>query len=411
MNTSSISLFLATSVLALAGCEKPAAPAGPPPPPTVLVATVTQRDVPLYSEAVGTIDGYVNADIRARVRGFLRSQSYKDGAEVKAGELLFTVEPSEFVAAVESARGAVAQAKAVKSRTILDRDRNLALVDKGVVARSQTDDSVAQAQQAEGQLTSAQAQLTQSQLNLSYTQIRSPVAGIAGIAQVRVGNLVGQEGPTLLTTVSQVDPMRVSFPISEADFLQFGARFRHLDARDLAWARKQFQTLAAGGEPEGQAAIEVILADGKPYPLRGVIVSTNRQIDPSSGTLFPNPDKVLRPGQYGRVRLRRDDAGHGVLVVPARALIQVQGTYSLAVVGPDSKSHVRRVELGPAVGALQIIASGVAAGDRVIVEGLQKAPDGATVVAQPAPEGSGAGAASAAPPPPPPPPAPSASGR
>lgn len=402
MTKSTLWPLLATLLPALAACEskKDAPPPGPPPPVPVLVTTVAQREVPLYLESVGTIDGYINADIRARVRGFLKSQDFKDGAEVKQGELLFTIDPSEYSAAVESAKGQVAQANAVRTRALLDRARDQTLNNAGAIAPAQLDVAVTTAAQSEGQTAVAQAQLRQSQINLGYTRITSPVTGIAGLALVRVGNLVGQDGPTLLTTVSQIDPMRVTFPISEADFIAFGPRFRNLDARDLDWAHRQFKSMATGGEPEGQSAIEVILADGKPYPLRGVIVTTNRQVDANTGTLmvqalFPNPDKLLRPGQYGRVRIRRDDHTPS-LVVPARALIQVQGTTSLAVVGPDNKVQVRRVEAGPTVGPLQVIRSGVSVGDRVVVEGTQKANDGATVDPKPAPDNIAAMAASAA---------------
>jgi membrane fusion protein (multidrug efflux system) len=247
---------------------------------------------------------------------------------------------------------------------------------------------------------SAKAQLRQAALNLSYAEIRSPVSGIAGLAQVRVGNLVGQDGPTLLTTVSQVDPMRISFPLSEVDYLRSAALLKGLDRRDLTWARAAFKraaqsrqpatATAAAGAPAGDATLELLLADGSLYPQRGVIVAANRQVDPSTGTiqlqaLFPNPDGLLRPGQYGRVRLRRPDIGPGTLVVPDKALAQVQGSYSVAVVGADNKVKMRRVEVGPVAGPLRIIKNGVTAGERVVVEGLQKVSDGTLVVALAAP--------------------------
>ncbi|HTA20555.1 MAG TPA: efflux RND transporter periplasmic adaptor subunit, partial [Polyangia bacterium] len=205
-------------------------------------------------------------------------------------------------------------------------------------------------------------------------------------AQVRVGNLVGQDGPTLLTTVSEVDPIRVNFPMSEVDYVKAAERLKQLDGRDRAWAEAQFKKLDAG--PAAQAtddSLELVLADGSVYGHRGVIVAVNRQVDATTGTielqaLFPNHDGVLRPGQFGRVRMRRRDVGAQALVVPDASLIQVQGTYSLAVVGADGKVKLHRVEVGPAAGPARIIASGVEVGDRVVLDGLQKAADGATVI-------------------------------
>ncbi|MGD0836281.1 MAG: efflux RND transporter periplasmic adaptor subunit [Polyangia bacterium] len=371
-----------------------AAKAGPPlHPPTVLVAPVVRHDVSLFVEAVGTLDGYVDADIRARVRGVLQAQRYKDGAAVKAGQLLFTIDRAEYQAALDAAKAALARAQtaAAHNRAQLARRQDLGAA--RVVSTQDLEDAEAAARDAESQVAQAQAQLRQAELNLSYTEIRSPVNGIAGLAQVRVGNLVGQEGPTLLTTVSQVDPVRVNFPFSEIDYVRSASLLKGLDGRDLAWARAAFRRAdrdPKGGKDEDGTTPELILADGSLYPHRGVIVAANRQVDPSTGTiqlqaLFPNPDGLLRPGQYGRVRMRSRSAGIGALVVPDKALIQVQGMYSLAVVGSDSRVKLRVVEVGQVVGPLRIIKSGVSAGDRVVVEGVQKAGDGALVVAQAAP--------------------------
>ena len=240
----------------------------------------------------------------------------------------------------------------------------------------------------------AQAALQQAELNLSYTQVKAPNGGVAGLALVRVGNLVGQDGPTLLTTVSQVDPIRVNFPMSEIDYVRFPERLRKLDGRDLAWAKKQFPKLDAHEIIDGEdAGLELILADGSVFKHRGLIVTANRQVDASTGTiqlqaLFPNDEGLLRPGQYGRVRIRREGEGKAAIAVPEKALISVQGTYSLGVVGADNKVQLRRVELGPTVRGLRIVTKGIDEGDRVIVEGQQKVTDGATVVPQPAPPGS-----------------------
>jgi membrane fusion protein (multidrug efflux system) len=387
------------ALLLFAGCaeSKAKTPSAPPPPPAVQTVAVVRQDVPLFIEALGNLDGYVNADIRSRVRGILKAQRYKDGATVKEGQLLFTVDPAEFQIAADSAKAALARAETARAhaRSLLARRQELGA--SRVVSQQEVEDAEAASRDADDQARVATAQLGQAKLNLSYTTIRSPVSGIAGLAQVRVGNLVGQDGPTLLTTVSQVDPIRVNFPLSEIDYVKAAERLKRLDGRDLAWAQKQFKRMAGAGTPGGGAqadgavdddAVELLLSDGTTYPHRGVIVAVNRQIDATTGTiqfqaLFPNPENSLRPGQYGRVRMRRRESGANVLVVPEKALIQVQGTYSLAVVGAGHKVTLRRVEVGPAAGTLRIVASGVAEGEQVVVEGIQKVSDGVTVDPQP----------------------------
>lgn len=373
-----------------AGCGEAKKPP-PPPPPTVLVTPVVRQDVSLFIEAVGTLDGYVNAEIRARVKGYLRTQSYKDGATVKEGQLLFTIEPAEYATAVSSARAVLARASAAKTNAHAALERNQALAPKGVISKQELDNAVAAEADATGQVMAAQAALQQAELNLSYTQIKAPNAGVAGLALVRVGNLVGQDGPTLLTTVSQVDPIRVNFPMSEIDYVRFPERLKRLDGRDVAWAKKQFPKLDAHEKADGDdTGIELILADGSVYAHRGLLVTANRQVDASTGTiqlqaLFPNDAGSLRPGQYGRVRIRREGEGNAALVVPEKALVAVQGTTSVGVVGPDNKVQLRRVEPGASVRGFRIITKGVEEGERVVVEGVQKITEGAVVNPQPAP--------------------------
>ena len=388
MFRSSLKVIAAVGLLAGAGCaESKAKPAAPPPPPSVQVTPVIRQDVALYTEAVGSLDGYVNAEIRARVRGILQGQRYKDGAAVKAGQVLFAIDRSEFQIAVESAQAALARAETarVHNKAVLARRTDLGAAN--VVSKQEVEDADAASRDSEDQVRTARAQLESAKLNLSYTEIRSPVSGVAGLAQVRVGNLVGQDGPTLLTTVSQVDPIRVNFPLSEIDYVKAAERFKRLEGRDLAWATKQFAKMEAGGASDDDA-LELLLSDGSVFPHRGVIVAVNRQVDPTTGTiqlqaLFPNPGNVLRPGQYGRVRLRRRDVGANALLVPEKALIQVQGTYSLAVVGDGNKVSLKKVEVGPSAGPSRIITSGVNVGDKVVAEGVQKVSDGITVVPQP----------------------------
>jgi membrane fusion protein (multidrug efflux system) len=392
-------LFFLVLSLAQAACDE-AKKASAPPPPMVYVAAVERRDVAFYIEAVGTLDGYDNAEIRARVRGFLRTQGYKDGSSVKAGQGLFTIESTEYVSAQSAARAALTRARVVQAHNRVQLEREQGLLKSGMVSQQDVDNAAANLADAEGQVQAAEAQLQQADLNLSYTQIRAPIEGVAGLALVRIGNLVGQDGPTLLTTVSQIDPIRVNFPMSEVDFVKYPDRFKQLDTRDIAWAKRQFARLDAGGTTEtGDPGLEISLTDGSTYPHRGVIVTTNRQIDPSTGTiqvqaLVPNPDGNLRPGQYGRVRITRPEAGRAVLVVPEKALIPVQGTYSVGVVGPDDKVQLRRVDVGPSVRGLRVVDKGVIEGDRIVVEGVQKIADGAQVVPKMVPEPASSSASS-----------------
>jgi len=381
--------------VALAGCSD-TKKAPPPPPPGVLVAPAVRRNLTLYTEAVATLDGYVDADIRARVKGFLRTEEYKDGSAVKSGQLLFTIESADYTAAVSSAAANLARAKVAQAHAKVQLERDQGLLKTGMFSQQDLDNAAAAFADTDGQVQAARAVLDQAQLNLSYTQVHSPIDGVAGIALVRVGNLVGQDGPTLLTTVSQLDPIRVNFPMSEADYTKQFELFDHLDQRDLAWARKQFTILDAADKLDEAAdrkddqGVALVLSDGSVCPHRGVIVSVNRQIDSSTGTiqmqaLIPNPEGKLRPGGYGSIRIKRRDAGQGVLAVPEKALISVQGTYSLGVVGPDDKVSLRRVEVGPSVDGMRVIQKGISEGDSIVVEGVQKISDGATVDPKPAP--------------------------
>jgi len=382
------------------GCKKHEPPPAPH-PPIVYVTQVTRKDVPLFIEAVATLDGYVNADIRARVRGYLRSQDYKDGAAVKEGQLLFTIEPTQYQAALAAADAALARARAALAHDRVQVERYQGLVRTGMVSQQELDNVRMSLSETEAGVRSAVAAREQSVLDLSYTRVRSPITGVAGVALVRIGNLVGQNEPTLLTTVSQLDPLRVTFPLAESDYASYPYRAKGLDERDLAWAREQFAKLDADGAAEGDdPGVELVLSDGHPYPRRGVVVSANRQIDPSTGTiqlqaLFPNPGGELRPGQYGRIRLRRKDAGRAVIAVPERALITLQGTYSVAVVGPDNKVSLRRIEVGPSAAGERIVTGGLSEGERIVADGTQKVADGAVVDPRPAPPAPPGSAASA----------------
>jgi membrane fusion protein, multidrug efflux system len=391
MRLSAISLALALSVVG-AACAQEAAKPPEPPPPKVLVETVRKRPVELYADNVGQIDGYVNAEIRARVRGYLHTQHYRDGSQVKAGQLLFTIDPAEFTAALDSARGTAARAKAQLQLASQNLARSQALIKSGTITQRALDDATAAQNDAQGQVSTAQAAVRNAELNLSYTKVRSPIDGVAGLARVRTGNLVGQDGPTLLTTVSTLEPMRVRFPISERDYLKNAARYRALAGRDLKWAQKQFSALEKGELAEGgDEGVQLVLADDSTYPHRGVIAATDREINPTTGTiqveaLFPNPDGLLRPGQYARVRVRRSDVGGDSLVVAQKSLLEVQGTFSVAIVKADNKVEMRKVEVGSLSGDDRIITKGLRGGERVVVEGVQKVADGAPVVPETAPQ-------------------------
>ncbi len=376
----------------LAGCgKKPPAAAAPP---EVGVVQVVQRDLPIYAEAVATVSGFIDAEIRARVPGFLEKQLYEDGAVVKEGQVLFTLEKTDYAAAVATAQATLTRALASQEKSKPSLERNRQLAKEGVVSQQELEDAEAQDRDAGGSVAQARAQLRQAQLNLSYTDVRSPIDGVAGLALVRLGNLVGQDSPTLLTTVSQIDVIRVNFPLSEVDYVLAPDQVKKLSHRNASWARAQFARLERGeATDDGETGLELVLIDGKPYPHRGVVVAANRQVDATTGTiqlqaLFPNPDRLLRPGQYGRVRMRNEQVSGGALVVPERSLSQIQGTYPLAVVGPDDKVQLRPVKVGPSAAGLRIVTEGVKAGDRVVVDGLQKARDGVKVVPREAPTAS-----------------------
>jgi membrane fusion protein (multidrug efflux system) len=341
---------------------------------------------------VATLDGFDNAEVRARVRGYVKSLNFKDGAQVKAGDVLFMLEEAEWTAGVASANAALTRARVMRDHHRIRLDRDHGLLASGMVSQQEVDNTSAALADADGQIEAAKAALTTAALNLSYTQVRTPIDGLAGLAMVRVGNLVGQDGPTLLTTVSQTDVMRINFALSEVDYVRHPERFKNMDVRTLSWAREQFAELDEGKRADGDdPGVDLVLADGSVYGHKAIVVSVDRKIDPSTGTLqvqalVPNPDGLLRPGQYARARIRQSDAGHDELVVPQRALVSIQGVYSVAVVGDDGKAHLRKVELGPMSNGMQIVTHGVVEGDRIVVEGVQKVADGAPVNAQPQPE-------------------------
>ncbi len=352
------------SFAALSGCGKQAAAPGIA--PDVKVATVEQRDVPIISEWVATLDGYVNAQIQPQVAGYIVQQTYKEGAPVRKGDVLFEIDPRPFQAVLDQAKAQLAQAQAQLGKTKLDVDRDTPLAKERAIAQSQLDNDIQANLAADAAVQSAKAQVEQAQLNLGFTHVTSLVDGIAGIAQVQIGNLVSPL--TVLTSVSQVNPIKAFFPISEQEYLRLAEKINSQSHLEV---------------PKDAPILDLILSDGTTYPQKGHILYTDRQVDIATGSIriasaFPNAKNILRPGQFGRVRASTYTRSNALLV-PQRAVIEIQGTYQIDVVGSDNKVNVRMVKVGERVGTQWIIDSGVKSGEMVIVEGVQKVRDGSSV--------------------------------
>jgi membrane fusion protein (multidrug efflux system) len=376
---------LGAAVLALivaAGCEKQKPP--PPPTPVVQVVEAIQRDVPIFMEWVGALDGNINAVIRPQVTGYLIRQNYREGDLVQKGQPLFEIDPRTFEAAVDEATGVRAQKVARFDTTAANLARIKPLAEKNAVSQKDLDDATGAFQAAKAELEAADANLKNARLNLGFTKIASPITGIAGIAKAQIGDLLSPNGQTELTTVSAVDPIKVYFNVSEREYLK------------LANA-----AIASGRKPEN-LPLELILVDGSVYPHQGKVAVFNRQADVTTGTfkvaaLFPNPNNLLRPGQFGRIRATMSVA-KDALLVPQRAVTEMQGKYLLAVVGPDNKVDIRPVRVGERIGSDWLIAEGLKAGERIIAEGTQKVRPGMTVDPKPfVPAATGGAAAPAKP--------------
>jgi membrane fusion protein (multidrug efflux system) len=363
-------------LLSAAGCGRKDPPA--PPPPEVAVAAVTQKDVPVVSEWIGTLDGSVNADIRPKVDGYLLRRFYKEGQFVHAGDRLFEIDPRQFRAASAQAQGALGQAEAQLAKAEKDVERFTPLVSERAVSRQELDNALAAERNARAGVAAAQAAVQQAGLSLAWTSVASPIDGIAGLARAQVGDLVSPQ--TVMTTVSTVDPIRVTYGISEQEYLRFAAGIN----------RPDYATTRQG------PTLELVLADGSVYPHPGQGLLADREIDAKTGTMtmrgfFPNPGNILRPGQYARVRaaLRTKT---GALLVPQRAVMELQGGYRVGVVGADGKVEIRTVQPAEHAGELWVIDQGVKVGETVIVAGLQYVKPGMTVKARPADAGPGAAA-------------------
>jgi membrane fusion protein (multidrug efflux system) len=349
----------------LLGCQSQKA-AAPPPQPEVDVVAVVQQDVPIYGEWVATLDGYVNAQIQPQVAGYIVNQTYKEGSFVRKGQILFQIDERPFQALLDQAKAQLAQSEAQLGKTKLDVDRDTPLAKERAIAQSQLDNDIQANLAAQASVKAAEAQVEQAQLNLDFTHVTSLLDGIAGIATVQIGNLVSPT--TVLTSVSQVNPIKAYFPISEQEYMHYAARINAHNQQEV---------------PSDAPPFDLILADGTVYPHKGTLLLTNRQVDVTTGSIqlvcaFPNPNNILRPGQFGRVRAA-GETRTGALLVPQRAVTELQGTYQAAVVGSDNKVALRPIKVGERVGAMWIIESGVRRGEFVIVEGLQKVRDGSLV--------------------------------
>ena len=356
------------TVFFIAGCRNTtAAPAIPI--PEVEVASVVQKDVPIFSEWVATLDGYVNAQIQPQVTGYIVRQTYKEGSFVRKGQILFQIDPRPFEALLDQANAQLAQSEAQLGKTEMDVGRDTPLARERAIAQSQLDNDIQANRAAKAAVKAAEAQVEQARLNLEFTDVKSLVDGIAGIAQVQIGNLVNPT--TVLTSVSQINPIKALFSLSEQEYLHYAERINAQTQKEI---------------PSDRPPLDLILADGSIYPHKGTALLTNRQVDTATGSIqvvcsFPNPHNILRPGQFGRLRaapeIRRD-----ALLVPQKAVSELQGSYQLAVVGADNKVSIRVVKIGDRVGPMWIVESGVKPGELVVVEGLQKIKNGATVKAK-----------------------------
>ena len=408
-------------VLALVatGCSQGESAANPA-PPAVEVAEVQQKDVPIYGEWIGTLDGLVNADIKAQVSGYLLKQGYTEGSFVRKGQLLFEIDPRPFQAALDQSQGQLAQAngglaqakaqlvqseaqlaaaEANQHKAQLDEDRYIPLARQQAITQQDLDNATqsnlaakaqvqaatagvetakAQIQAANAAVEAAKAAVATARLNLGFTQLISPIDGIAGLAQQQVGALVSPASGAV-TTVSTVDPVKVYFTVSEQEYLDFNRRFPTQASRDAE---------------TGRLPLELILADGTVYAQTGKFFFADRQVNQTTGAirlagLFPNPGNILRPGQYGRVRTSTR-THQGALLVPQRAVTELQGTYQVAVVGGENKISIRTVKVGDRTGRLWIIDEGLKAGEKVVAEGVQKVGPGMIVKPMPFAESAAA---------------------
>jgi membrane fusion protein (multidrug efflux system) len=357
-----IRLLLFTLLFLFAvGCKKPPTTR---PVPEVQVVTVAPANIPIFEEWVGTLDGFVNAQIHAQVTGYLLTQNYAEGSEVKKGDLLFQIDPRPFQATLDQADAKLAQDRAQLGKTELDLKRDTELAKQHVISQEVFDDATQANLVANGQVQADEAAVETAQLNLGFTKITSPIDGLSGMALGQIGDLVAQSG-SALTTVSTINPIKVYFQVSEQSYLVF------------------WQRLVSSGNVTESFPLQLIFVNGKVYPEKGKFFFADRQVNSNTGTLqivgvFPNPNFLLRPGQYGQVRAQTQTK-ENALLVPQRAVTELQGTYQVAVVGVTNTVHLQIVKVGDQIGSNWIIESGLKPGDRVVVEGTQEVREGSPV--------------------------------
>ena len=351
----------------------------------VVIQPVAQRDVAVQNEWIGTTEGAIDAEIRAQVSGYLVSRNFEEGTLVGKDSVLFRIDPRQYQAALELARADVGRAEAALGKADLDVNRFTPLVAEGAVSRQELDNAIQFQRATRAGLDGARASVEKAELDLAFTQIRSPVHGVAGIARAQLGDLVGPGDPNPLTNVSQLDPIRVSFPLSEREYLRFAGRIREI---------------VEGREPTTSVALSLVLADGSVWPHPGRVVPAASGVDRATGTFllrgeFANPENLLRPGQYARVRAVTSTA-KDALLVPQRAVAELQGVFQVAVVKDDDTVELRVVKPGVVDGSDRVIDEGLSAGERIVVDGIQKVRPGTLVQSVAAPVAPGEAKAPAA---------------
>jgi membrane fusion protein (multidrug efflux system) len=356
-----IAAALAAASLATTACKEAEATKAPPPPPGVVVAAAAQHDEPIVREWIGTTEGDVNAEIRPKVDGYLLRRAYAEGSFVRQGQTLFEIDPRQAQASLRQAEANLAQAEASLAKARRDVARYEPLAAQRAISQQELDNARSSFDAASASVGALRAAVEQARLNVAWTRVTAPIDGIAGIAQTQVGNLVSPQ--TVLAIVSKVDPIRVSFPMSEQEYIRF--------QNDAAMRN---------------AELELVLSDGSVHPQKGRITIAGRDVNIKTGTimvvgLFPNPGNRLRPGQFAKVRAVTELRRNAVLI-PQRAVNELQGTYQVAVVGPDSKAEIRTVKMGARAGANWIVDEGIAAGERVVIEGFSRVKNGQPVVAK-----------------------------
>jgi membrane fusion protein (multidrug efflux system) len=364
--------FLVAVVFGLSGCGKEAVQTEGAPPPEVLVTQVVKADVPIVREWVGTLNGSENADIRARVSGYLQKKDYQEGSYVKEGDLMFEIDARPFEAALDEAKSQLDQAQAVQLATEADFARSQDLFNKKVISEQEFENKKQLNQANISKVGALEASVETAKLNLEFTRISAPVDGIAGIANAQIGDLVGPGSTATLTTVSKIDPIRLYFPLSEKDYKQYASGL---------------QKMMQKPESERAAAVEMVFADKTVYPVKGKFAFVDRQVDPTTGTIlvavnFPNPDHTLRPGQFAKARAVIENIS-GALVIPERALVELQGSYQIGVLGTDNKVEIRPIKIGPRFKGEVVVTEGLKEGEEVIVEGVQKVRPGMVVTTKP----------------------------